>query len=1671
MPGGYFTTLTDGAAGTDLKFVSVQTTATANNQTLSTFAGNLTLNGAGFTGIDFKSTSALLNGITLAGADTSDTIDLTDLSPGTAKVSDTGPAFGYNPGTGSYEQYVVTVTDGTRSATIDVDYSATLPDGHFKATMDGAGGTDVTYVVEAANSNNQTITGATSGQTLNGNNFVGIDFKGASAILNGDSLVGFNTTDTIDLSDMKLGSVKITNTATGVTSALVVTDGTHTATIDAIWSVGFSPPSGYFTATSDGSGGVDLTFAQVQTAATANGETLTSYAGNTSLNGNNYANIDFKASSAVLNGVTITGYMNSDTIDVTDLKSATATYTPGHSVDGVNFVPPVLVVSAGILSTTIDFPDYPVLSGYFTTSSDGAAGTDVTFVAVQTSATANNQTLGSFPGNTSLSGNGYTNIDFKSASAVLNGVTLLGFVGSDTIDLTDLKSSAAQVSVTSTGFFNTTMLIASDGTHSATIDISTTGSLPTGYVAVSSDGAGGTDLTYVTLNTDAYVFGNPLGGSYAVAGNWKDITTSATAFAAPSYGNAVTIGGGTSADLDITGNGGAGNLTTTGDVLLLGSITVGGPASGVSGALTQSGTLALDDGASLSAAGTLGVSGLLEVGGGSKVTANDLAFTSGFNGLLAIDGGTVAFGSETTGFSYFAQATSIGVDSVSSIEFGSAGGAAKGALTIDGGETVEVTGTIDGNVVVNGVLQVQQDAAVYGGLTIAGFGAAAPVISGSGTIAIANHVTLTLAGADSATILFQGSIGQLTLNGALPTGTISGFTSGDVINVAKMVTGLSYTQTTTTAGTLKLLNGTSTVGTLALAGSYAASQFQLQGGFGGFASSILYSPTPSTAPGAQISGNSDAYYWSNGSGGLWSNAANWTDNGVTTTTAPGALNSVYIDNTETNDAPEIISGTGAAASLYAESFVGAIFTGNLTIGGLFSTDSPGNGVALAAGAIVKAGSLSETYSLQVGGGSTLLVSGTSNFAGNSFSFSTPGYFDVISGSFVQLAGGAGLNGTIAVDSTSTVEIGGTGGAAAGLLTIDKSQTVDLNGVIDATVALNGTIQIQNSATIESFAGGVGAISGTGTIEIDSSGTLDLNAADSASIAFVTSFYVQGNGSRTLDLAGPLPTGTIIGFATGDTIEAGDVTGASFASTTGVLTLTDGATTVGTMKFAGSFTGEQFQLDVNAASGLAAITLVAASGAPGSSAVSGGTDSYSWIGTSGATWASAANWTDTTTPATTTKVPGAKDPVSISGGSGTYTVIGGSGNAASLAITHDVLLTGAVGVAGPLSIAAVGSQSGTLALEGGASVTAASATITGTLEVGGASAATVTGTATLTGGTVLALAGSTVRFAGLIGDGSSNVFAVDASSVMVIGSTAGAAKGALSVSAGTTTALTGSVYGNLIANGTIAVAAGGALSVDVTGTAEADPYSATPAITGSGVLALTEGSTLALGAADSAAISFAGPNATLAFTALPTATISGYAAGDLIEIGQTVTGLSYAQTTATTATLTLTNGAAKVGTLTLAGNYAAASNVFHLDSAVGGGTAVISLQSVGVAAAQPTLIQGTAATELLTATANGQTITGLGGSDTMNGAIFTGLDFKDLTANLNGSAIQNFATSDELDFTDMTASAASVTYTGGVLKVSDGTHAATIALGFGSTPTTGSFHVSADGGSGTLLTWH
>ena len=173
--------------------------------------------------------------------------------------------------------------------------------------------------------------------------------------------------------------------------------------------------------------------------------------------------------------------------------------------------------------------------------------------------------------------------------------------------------------------------------------------------------------------------------------------------------------------------------------------------------------------------------------------------------------------------------------------------------------------------------------------------------------------------------------------------------------------------------------------------------------------------------------------------------------------------------------------------------------------------------------------------------------------------------------------------------------------------------------IAANLVLGGNLLIY-AGTIEGFDGSAGSISGAGTITIGAlgaSGLLTLKASDGASIVFQPN-SVNGVpfAFETLQLDGPLPAGVIIGFVAGDAIVVDrTVTGVAFTQTTGnqgILTLTAGATTVGTLTLGGNYTTSLFQVDVAATTGVATISVEVAPSASGSAAASTGNHAYKLV---------------------------------------------------------------------------------------------------------------------------------------------------------------------------------------------------------------------------------------------------------------------------------------------------------------------------------------------------------------------------------------------------------------------------------------------------------------------------
>jgi len=212
------------------------------------------------------------------------------------------------------------------------------------------------------------------------------------------------------------------------------------------------------------------------------------------------------------------------------------------------------------------------------------------------------------------------------------------------------------------------------------------------------------------------------------------------------------------------------------------------------------------------------------------------------------------------------------------------------------------------------------------------------------------------------------------------------------------------------------------------------------------------------------------------------------------------------------------------------------------------------------------------------------------------------------------------------------------------------------------------------------------------------------------------------------------------------------------------------------------------------------------------------------------------------------------------------------------------------------------------------------------------------------------------------------------------------------------------------------------------------------------------------------------------------TIYGAAANDVLNLGggtdtvvlggsgETVSGGGgIANVKATTAIAgALINGGTGTTTLTITNGGAAALNANDSNLIVKLSAASnLTLSQLSFITAS-----GSTGADTITALAQGQTLTGGGGADTLTGYSGFGDLFLDTSAHLNTTTIKLFGGSDLIDLTDLNSGLAKpLSYKGtpssGTLTVSDGTHVANIKLT--GSYTLANFHLDgSDGHSGTLI---
>ena len=652
--------------------------------------------------------------------------------------------------------------------------------------------------------------------------------------------------------------------------------------------------------------------------------------------------------------------------------------------------------------------------------------------------------------------------------------------------------------------------------------------------------------------SDQYLWGSGIAGSWDVASNWSNTTTGQDpAPVAPGANDGVTIdaaaGGSTHV---IAGTGDSASLSITGPTLLSGQFTAGTLDFDGSANPTSNANLALNAGDTLTVAENATVDeadyGGFDIGGGAVTIDGNLAFDAYSSVNEVSDGGVLSVGgtvtsslpdvsiSGTTGariqLASVSGAINLSVDSASSLEIGTAGGAALGAITVDPGASLTMGGPSEEPSCLTAPTIVDDGAiAVTAGESLTLDGG----LIGSGQVDIGAGANLSVEGVDPASqniIDFTGMGGVLTIPGSALNASeafvpmIAGFNASDAIDFAGTATHASYA-----GGVLTLYDGTAAVATLNLAGDYAGESF----------GALPVTLEPGSTPGSQINvlgqGNkatppagtsaSDQYLWGSGIAGSWDVASNWSD---TTTgqdpapVAPGKNDGVTVD-AAAGGSTHVVTGTGDSASLSITGptlLSGQFTTGTLDFDGSANPTSNADlalnagdtltvaenatvdeadygGFDIGGGAVTIDGNLAfDAYSSvnEVSDGGVLSVTGsvTSSFPGVSISGTT--------GARIQLASVSGAI-NLSVDSASSLGIGTAGGAALGAITVDPEASVTLGGPSEEPSCLTAPSIVDDGAIAVTAGESLtldGGLTGSGQVDIGAGANLSVEGVDAAS---------------------------------------------------------------------------------------------------------------------------------------------------------------------------------------------------------------------------------------------------------------------------------------------------------------------------------------------------------------------------------------------------------------------------------------------------------------------------------------------------------------------------------------------------------------------------------------------
>ena len=307
-----------------------------------------------------------------------------------------------------------------------------------------------------------------------------------------------------------------------------------------------------------------------------------------------------------------------------------------------------------------------------------------------------------------------------------------------------------------------------------------------------------------------------------------------------------------------------------------------------------------------------------------------------------------------------------------------------------------------------------------------------------------------------------------------------------------------------------------------------------------------------------------------------------------------AGSSLAVSGNATFDTEATLTLNGGTMSVAGTFYGGYVYSGYNVIE---------NGGSLTAGALAGSGSL---YSVSAGGaltvkGNVAIISGSAYYVSGS-TFTVKGTFVSSTTSSTRRTARRsssrrceknvnGISVTLSADATSSIEIGATGGTAAGTITIDAGKTVTEAGSFYAPTIVDkgalkvgagqslydyGTLEVDGSVVIGAGAklAQAGALTGSGKVTIGAGSSLgvssDLNGS-AVQIAFSGAGGTLGLDTSDLNASNVFAP-TVADTGSSDVIDFTDygatITGAHYAS--GELDLYAGSTVVATLNIGSGF---------------------------------------------------------------------------------------------------------------------------------------------------------------------------------------------------------------------------------------------------------------------------------------------------------------------------------------------------------------------------------------------------------------------------------------------------------------------------------------------------------------------